>query len=37
MLDAELEQFKQDLMEWGDVTVDSKTDDDLMLEMEEYL
>ena len=36
-LDAELEQFEQELMEGGDVTVDSKTDDDLMLEMEEFL
>ena len=36
-LDAELEQFEQELMEGGDVMVDSKTDDDLMLEMEEFL
>ena len=36
MFDAELEQFEQELMEGGDVTVDSKTDD-LMLEMEEFL
>ena len=36
-LDAELEQFEQELMEGGDVTVDSKTDNDLMLEMEEFL
>ena len=36
-LDAELEQFEQELMEGGDVTVDSKTDDDLMLDMEEFL
>ena len=36
-LDAELEQFEQELMEGGDMTVDSKTDDDLMLEMEEFL
>ena len=36
-LDAELEQSEQELMEGGDVTVDTKTDDDLMLEMEEFL
>ena len=36
-LDAELEQFEQELMEGGDVMVDSKTGDDLMLEMEEFL
>ena len=36
-LDAELEQFEQELMEGGDVAVDSKTDGDLMLEMEEFL
>ena len=36
-LDAELEQFEQELMEEGDVAVDSKTDGDLMLEMEEFL
>ena len=36
-LDAELEQFEQELIEGGDVMVDSKTDNDLMLEMEEFL
>ena len=36
-LDAELELFEQELMEGGDVMLDSRTDDDLMLEMEEFL
>lgn len=36
-LDAELEEFEQELMEEGDVLLDSRTDDDLMLEMEEFL
>ena len=36
-LDAELEEFEQELMEEGDMLLDSRTDDDLMLEMEEFL